>query len=357
MEFGILGLELAGKSTLFSLLTGGQAQTARGRREARIGVAHVPDPRLEALVSVFRPRKVTPATVQFIDVPSISHAGAQALNLPELRVLDGLAVVVRGFSSSQVPHPEGSVDPARDLELIETELLLADMKVAEARLERLEKDLIKRLTPELELERRAVHRCFRQLEDGRPLRDLDLTADEERLLKGFTFLSRKPMLVILNADEAAVHDLDGAFRRSGLDGMRGRPRVATSVVCATLEQEVAGLAPADQDLFLADLGLPDRALDRLLTAAFRLLGLISFRTAGEDECRAWPIPEGTTAARAAGTLHSDFERGFIRAEVVDWRELVVTGSFAACRSRGTLRLEGRDYVVREDDVIVFRFNV
>lgn len=357
MEFGILGLELSGKSTLFSLLTGGHPQAARGRREARVGVAHVPDPRLEALAAVFKPKKVTPATVQFVDVPSISRAGSQALNLPELRVVDGLAVVLRAFAADEVPHPEGSVDPARDLELIETELLLADLRVAEARLDRIGKDLVKRKSPELELEHRAVERCLRRLEDGVPLRDLELSADEEKVLKGFTFLSRKPMLVILNVGENDIGDLEGAVRGFGLERLLGRPRVAISVVCATLEQEISKLQPEDQAAFLADLHLPDRALDRLLTAAFRLLGLISFRTAGEDECRAWPILEGTTAARAAGTVHSDFERGFIRAEVVDWRELVDAGSYSACRNRGTLRLEGRDYVVREDDVIVFRFNV
>jgi GTP-binding protein YchF len=357
MEFGIVGLERAGKSTLFSLLTSAPAPTSRGYREARVGLAQVPDARLAALAALFQPRKVTPATVRFVDVPSLSKGGSDSLNLPELRLVDALAVVIRGFTNEAVPHPEGSVNPARDLELIETELLLADLQVAEARLARLARDLARRKSLQLEQERQLLERCTTALAAGHPLRELELTAEEEKLIKGFTFLSRKPMLVILNADEAATRDLEGALRHAGLEPLRGRPRLATSVVCAPLEEEIARLSSDEQAEFLAELGLPDRALDRLLSAAFRLLGLICFYTAGEDECRAWPIREGTRAAQAAGTVHSDFERGFIRAEVVDWRELLAAGSFAACRSRGTLRLEGRDYLVREDDVIVFRFNV
>ncbi len=357
MDFGIVGLEGAGKSTLFSLLTSAPAPPSRGLRDARVGLAQVPDPRLAALAALFRPRKVTPAAVRFVDVPSLSKGGSDSLNLPELRLVDGLAVVLRGFTNEAVPHPEGTVDPARDLELIETQLLLADLQVAEARLSRLARDLARRRSPELERERQLLERCAHQLAEGRPLRELALSEEEERRLKGFTFLSRKPMLVILNADEAAIGDLDAALRRFGLEYLQERPRLVASVVCAPLEEEIARLSSEEQAEFLAALGLPDRALDRLLRAAFRLLGFICFYTAGEDECRAWPIRQGTRAAQAAGTVHSDFERGFIRAEVVDWRELVAAGSFAACRSRGTLRLEGRDYPVREDDVIVFRFNV
>ena len=357
MEFGILGLELSGKTTLFSLLTGHEPLAGHGKSAVHVGIAQVPDPRLDRLSALFTPKKHTPATVRFVDVPGIARGGSESLNVPELRNMDGLAVVVRGFASDAVPHPEESLDPARDLELMETELLLNDLSVAGNRLERLGRDLAKRRTAELEAEKDALERCRAALEAGTPLRRVDLTGDERRLLKGFAFLTLKPMLVVLNVGEADAAELAGAVERSGLSVFQSQPCVAVSAVCATIEQEISRLAPANQAAFLSDLGLPDRALDRLLRAAYQLLGLISFLTAGDDECRAWSITHGTTAVKAAGTIHSDFERGFIRAEVVPWDELLEAGSFAACRPRGTLRLEGKDYVVRDGDVITFRFNV
>ncbi len=357
MEFGILGLELSGKSTLFALLTGQATVQTHGKREAHRGVAQVPDARLPRLAAIYSPRKVVPATVQFVDVPSITKGGSASLNLPELRTMDGLAVVVRSFASDAVPHPEGEVDPARDLELLDTELLLADLAVADARLERLGRELGKRKAADLEAERAALEKCRAALSAGTPLRETALTSDEARLLKGFTFLTRKPMLVILNVGESDAADLAGAPARGGLGAFLGRPGVAVCPVCATLEEEISRLAPADQVEFLRDLGLPDRALDRVLHAAYALLGLISFLTVGEDECRAWSIPAGTPAVRAAGTIHSDLEKGFIRAEVVPWQELLDAGSLPVCRQRGTLRLEGKEYVVQDGDVVTIRFNV
>jgi len=357
MEFGILGLELSGKTTLFSLLTGHHVQAAPGKRESHVGIAQVPDARLDRLSELFKPKKHTPATVRFVDVPGIAKGSGGSLNVPELRTMDGLAVVLRGFASDDVPHSEGSVDPARDLELLETELLLADLTVVGNRLERLGREIGKRKAPELEAERDALERCKVPLEAGTPLREAGLEPAERLLLKGFTFLTLKPLLLVLNAGEEDAGDLAGALARAGLARWQAREQVAVSVVCAPLEEEVSRLEPADQAAFLADLGLPDRALDRLLQAAYRLLGLISFLTVGDDECRAWSIPAGTPAVRAAGAIHSDIERGFIRAEVVPWAELLDAGSFATCRTRGTLRLEGRDYVVQDGDVINFRFNV
>jgi GTP-binding protein YchF len=357
MEFGILGLELSGKTTLFSLLTGHEAASGHHKPGANVGIAQVPDQRLDRLSGLFKPRKHTPANVRFVDVPGIVKGGGQGLNIPELRTMDGLAVVIRGFPSEAVPHPEGNLAPARDLELVETELLLGDLAVATNRLERLARDLAKRRTPELEAERAAVERCRQALEAGTPLRRVDLSVEELRVLKGFTFLSLKPMLVILNVGEGNAADFADAVRRAELGAWQGQPKVAITTVCATLEQEISLLAPADQAAFLADLGLPDRALDRLLRAAYALLGLISFFTVGEDECRAWSVPAGTPALKAAGVIHSDFERGFIRAEVVPSDELLEAGSLAACRARGTLRLEGKEYPVQDGDVITFRFNV
>lgn len=354
MEFGILGLELSGKTTIFSLLTGHMAAATPHKREAHVGIAQVPDPRLDRLAAMFRPKKHTPATVKFVDVPGVAKGGSQSLNLPELRQMDGLAVVVRGFSSDAVPHPEGSVDPARDLELLETEMLLADLSVVTNRLERVERDLAKKKTPELQTEKEVLVRFKAALEKGEALRGLDVHVEEEKYVKGFGLLTRKPMLVILNAGEGDAGDLGGALAKARFDAWKGKPHVAFSAVSATIEQEISAMSPEDQSEFLKGLGLPDRALDRLLHAAYDLLGLMSFLTAGEDECRAWSIPKGTHAVKAAAAIHTDFEKHFIRAEVVPFDTLMEAGSFANCKTHGTLRLEGKDYVVQDGDVINFR---
>jgi GTP-binding protein YchF len=354
MEFGILGLELSGKTTIFSLLTGHTTAAAPHKREAHVGVAQVPDARLDRLTAMFKPKKHTPATVRFVDVPGVTKGGSQSLNLPELRQMDGLAVVVRAFGSDAVPHPEGSVDPARDLELLETEVLLADLSVVTNRLERVERDMVKKKTPELQTEKDLLVRFKAALEKGESLRGLDVHADEEKYVKGFGLLTRKPMLVILNAGESDAGDLAGALQRANFDRWKGQAHVAFSAVSATIEQEIAAMSPEDQAEFLKGLGLPDRALDRLLRAAYDLLGLMSFLTAGEDECRAWSISKGTPAVKAAAAIHTDFEKHFIRAEVVPFQTLVDAGSLANCKTHGTLRLEGRDYVVQDGDVINFR---
>jgi ribosome-binding ATPase len=354
MEFGILGLELSGKTTIFSLLTGSTATVSGHKREAHVGIAQVPDPRVDRLSAMFKPKKTTPATVRFIDVPGVTKGGSQSLDLAELRMMDGLAAVVRGFASDAVPHPEGTVDPARDLELLETEMLLADLAVVSKRLERVMKDIAKKKSPELEMEKEILTKFKSTLDKGEALRGFDVSAEEEKLVRGFGLLSRKPMLVILNAGEGDASDLAGAVSRAKLDRWHGQPKVAFSAVSATIEQEISAMSPGDQAEFLKDLGLPDRALDRLLRAAYDLLGLISFLTAGEDECRAWSIPRGTHAVRAAATIHTDFEKHFIRAEVVPFTTLMEAGSFAACRTHGSLRLEGRDYIVQDGDVINFR---
>ncbi len=354
MEFGILGLELSGKTTIFSLLTGHATAAAPHKREAHVGVAQVPDARLDRLTAMFKPKKHTPATVKFVDVPGVTKGGSQSLNLPELRQMDGLAVVVRAFASDAVPHPEGSVDPARDLELLETEVLLADLSVVTNRLERVERDMVKKKTPELQTERDLLVRFKAALEKGEALRGLDVHVEEEKYVKGFGLLTRKPMLVILNAGEDDAGDLPGAIGRAKLDAWKGKPHVAFSAVSATIEQEISALAPEEQAEFLKGLGLPDRALDRLLHAAYDLLGLMSFLTAGEDECRAWSIPKGTHAVKAAAAIHTDFEKHFIRAEVVPFDTLMEAGSLANCKTHGTLRLEGKDYVVKDGDVINFR---
>ncbi len=359
MEVGILGLAGSGKTTLFSLLTGsGSALAGAPRRDqAAVGMGRVPDPRLDRLSEMYQPRKITPAIVRYVDVPAVGgdRPGEASLNIPELRTMDALLVVVRAFASDAVPHPLGSVDPARDLARIEEEFQLQDLMVVERRIERLEKDLARRRDPELAAELELLQRCRRTLEDGRPLRSAGFERADRLRLRGFTFLSIKPILAVVNVGEDAIGDDPFADERwqQWLEG----PATGCTSVCATLEREISELEPADAAAFMAELGIVDRALDRVAREAYRLLGLISFFTVGEDECRAWSVPADTPAVEAAGAIHSDISRGFIRAEVVPHTELLAAGSLAACRQDGTLRLEGKAYPVRDGDVVHYRFNV
>jgi GTP-binding protein YchF len=355
MEIGILGLAGSGKSTLFSLLTEQQrGAAASGRNGASVGVAQVPDQRLDRLSALFVPKKTTQAAVHYVDVPGldVERRGGEELNIPELRPMDALMVVVRAFANPAVPHPLTAVDPARDLERIEQELALADLIVVERRLERLERDLS---SPELEAERELLERCRVQLEAAQPLRDQSFAEGDLRRLRAFSLLSLKPLLVVVNIDETDVGtDPIGEDRWTP---WRGRRAVAMTTVCATLESEMAELEAADLEPFMAELGIPDRALDRVVRESYRLLGFISFFTVGEDECRAWSIRAGSTAEEAAGAIHSDIRRGFIRAEVVSYEQLLAAGSLTSCRQRGQLRLEGRCYPVQDGEVVHFRFNV
>lgn len=358
MEVGIMGLAASGKTSLFNLLTGQDGTASAGRRElSQVGIARVPDGRLDALAAMYRPKKTTPATVRLSDVPGIpdEHRGDTAFNLPELRTADALMVVLRGFPSDAVAHPMGSVDPLRDLGHIEEEFILQDQMVVERRLERLHKDLQKRRDPELERERDLLQRCLAVLEAGQPLRDTEFDAAADKKLRGFTFLSRKPVLVVVNVGENDV--ASDPTTGPGWERWTSRPGLAFTRVCAILEAELAELDGDDARAFMDDLGLADRALDRIIGESYRLLGLISFFTVGEDECRAWSIRRGTTALEAAGAIHSDIQRGFIRAEVVPYDELLAAGSLPGCRQRGTLRLEGKTYPVLDGEIVHFRFNV
>jgi GTP-binding protein YchF len=359
MEVGILGLAGSGKTTLFSLLTGNaDPVTAVGRRDqAAVGMGRVPDHRLDRLSEMYRPRKTTPAAVRYVDVPGMTGERTRdaALNIPELRTMDALIVVLRAFHNDAVPHPEGSIDPYRDLVRIEEEFVLQDQMVVERRIERLRADLAKRKQPQLTAELELLERCLSILEEGRPLRFEGFDAADRLRLRGFTFLSLKPVLAVVNVDEDAVG-------RDCFDDERWRewmasPGARCTAVSATLEREIAELDAADAAAFMAELGIADRALDRVAREAYRLLGLISFFTVGEDECRAWSIPQETPAVDAAGAIHTDISRGFIRAEVVPHDELLTVGSLAGCRERGTLRLEGKTYPVRDGDVVHYRFNV
>jgi GTP-binding protein YchF len=358
LRAALIGFPASGKTALFQLLTSArEASRSHGKAEANVGVSRVPDERLDRLTALFKPRKHVPATVEFADIAGTGGAktGAQALlDVAPFRNADALLHVVRMFRDPSVPHAAGSVDPARDVRTMEDEVILADLGVVERRLERLERDLKKGGSAELKKEQEILVRCRAALEDGRPLRALDLPPDDARRLRGFQFLSAKPLLVVLNLDEADLPQADNAVRLAGLESFLEGAATRAVPICAKIELEIAQLEPADAQAFMADLGLHESGLDRVIRASYDLLGYISFFTVGDDECRAWSIPRGTPAVLAAGEIHSDISRGFIRAEVVRYEHLLARGSLAACREHGELRLEGKDYIVLDGDVINFR---
>jgi len=360
VKAGIIGLSSSGKSTLFQLLTGAAAPPPGGRPEARVGVARVPDPRVDALAEMYHPKKKTPATVEYVDVPGVAKGeGAALVDLPALRGVDALVHVVRAFASDTVPHPDGSVDPLRDAKMLELELVLADLGMVERRLERLDANIKKANRADDVAERDVFRKLKAALESEQPLRQAAaaLSDEERKRLRSYSFLSEKPLLLVVNLGEDEVRDAAGYLERSGLAAFASAPGMGVCPVSAPIEAEVAQLSAEDARAFREDLHLEEPGLDRVIRTSYALLGLMSFLTAGEDECRAWTIRKGTRAQLAAGAIHSDIERGFIRAEVVAFEDLMAAGSLAACRERATLRLEGKDYVVRDGDVINFRFNV
>jgi ribosome-binding ATPase len=361
VKIGLLGLPKVGKTTLFNILTGARVTVDKfsaGKTQPHIGVARVPEPRLERLSSMFKPRKTTYAHLDFLDIQGLQKGEARdSLDLKEMRNVDAIAHVVRAFRDPQIPRGEDPIDPGRDIGTMETELLLADLEVAQRRLERLELNIKKARSKEDELERPVIKRCLEALERETPIRELDLQDEDLKKIRGFAFLTAKPLLLIINLDEADVRKIATFLEDLGLRERAGRRGTASCAISAKVEEEIASLDPGDARAFLDDLGLKEAAKDRLLQAAFGLLGLIQFFTVGEDECRAWPIRRATRAPRAAGTIHSDFEKGFIRAEVVRYEDLVADGSLGAAREKAHLRSEGKDYAVQDGDVINFRFNV
>jgi ribosome-binding ATPase len=357
LRAGLIGFPSAGKTALFQLLTSAREAPRTGKSEANVGVSRVPDERLDRLTALFRPRKHVPATVEFADIAGVGglRAGAQALlDVAPFRNADALLHVVRLFRDPAIAHPAGSIDPARDVRTMEDEVILADLGVVERRLERLERDLKKSASAELRQEQDVLGRCRSALEEGRPLRALGFEGEEARRLRGFQFLSAKPLLLVLNLDEGDLPRADEAVALAGLEGVMSGAATRAVPICAKIELEIAQLEPADAEAFMADLGLRESGLDRVIRASYDLLGYISFFTVGEDECRAWSIPRGMPAQLAAGEIHSDISRGFIRAEVVRYEHLLARGSIAACREHGELRLEGKEYVVLDGDVINFR---
>jgi len=358
MRIGLFGFPLTGKTTMFQLLTGAEAPAHAHRGEALVGIARVPDSRLDSLAGIIQPKKVTHATVEYLDLAGIEKGeAAQVLPLDKLRTADALAHVVRAFPDESLPHVEGDLDPARDVDTMETEFILADHTIAERRVEKLEALVMRAGNEEDKRELKVLGKCLAALEEGTPLRNLALDAGELKLLRGYTFLSLKPLLIVVNADESDAGLIGEGAAAFGLEDYTKRPGISVVSLSAKIEAEIAQLDDDDAVAFREDLGIAEPALERVIQASYKLLGRISFFTFVGDECRAWTVPEGSGAQTAAGAVHSDMERGFIRAEVVPFKELETAGGWAACRDNGTLKIEGKDHVINDGDVLNIRFNV
>jgi hypothetical protein len=364
MQIGIIGLPLAGKTTIFNALTRGNVQPATwasGKFELHTGVVEVPDARLPVLAQLFKPKKVTHAKVQYNDVAGLAQGagqkgGLESALLNALAQSDALIIVVRAFTDPNVPHPDGSMHPARDLRNVQTELLLSDLVAVEKRLHRLKEDASKRGGTPTEKDTRArevdlFNRMTTQLEDEKLLNALELSEDDIKTIRGFGLLTLKPMMVIYNLGET-----DPEPNLAKVSEPSQGSVVHTSLR-GKLEMDIAQMPPDDAQAFLQEYGIAEPSLYRIIRLSYDLLGLHSFLTTGEDEVRAWTIRKGATAVEAAGTIHTDLARGFIRAEIVAYDDLIAVGSLAEARKRGTLRQEGKTYVMRDGDVTNIKFNV
>ncbi len=356
LRIGIVGLPQTGKTTLFQILTRAHGSAASAsRQEARVGVVKVPDERLDRCIEMFKPAKHVYATIEYMDMPgSVIDLARTGVQSQSLRELDALVHVVRAFEDDSVPMEADTVDPKRDIENVELELILSDLAQVEKRLERLEKDIKKLKQPMLEKELAVLKVCKIALDKQTPLRELELGADDMKVIRGFTFLSRKPMLYVLNLGEGDVAKANFADQFAADAGLKQRLRTSASAICGKVEAELAEMSEADAAEFMASYGLKESAILRLIAASYQLLGLISYFTVGEDECRAWTIRAGMTAMEAAGEIHSDIQRGFIRAEVTKYEDLMSAGSFAEARVRAQLRLEGKEYIVQDGEIVHFR---
>jgi ribosome-binding ATPase len=355
MQTGIVGLPQVGKTTLFKILTKVHLDAKATQAAMHVGVARVPEPRIDKLAALYRPKKVTHATVQYVDVGGLQKDRTRdAAVLAPLREVDALAHVLRVFENPAVPHSAGSIDPLRDATNLDLELMLNDLEQITRRLERVEKDLKKKKDPALEAEQALLLRCKAAIEKETPLRELEFSGEEMKMLTSFMFLSQRPMLYVLNLGDNEAAEIETAVERHKLGALCSKPNTGLVPICGRLEAELVDLEEAEASELVASYGFKESGLDRLIHATYRLLGLTSFFTAGDPEVRAWTIRRGTTALKAAGVIHSDIERGFIRAEVVRCDDLLEAGSLGAARERGKMRLEGKDYVVQEGDVILFR---
>lgn len=364
-DVGILGLSQSGKTTVFNAVTHGNAQTGYGGAQGpNIGVVKVPDRRLGVLAELYHPKKVTPADIRYVDFPAAGAAfgrgeGPGGQFLADVRKNDALIHVVRLFANPEVSHPEGSLEPLRDISTLDLELAFADQALIERRLDRLNAELRATKAAERgqgEREQGLLTRLLHGLEQEVPIRAQELGDEERRLIAGYRFLTERPMLILLNIGEVDVprsDEIEGEYR-----ARITTPQTDVAAFCGKLEMELVGLAEEEAREYRQELGLGEETgLDRAIRLSYHLMGLLSFLTAGEDECRAWTVNRGATAPQAAGKIHSDLERGFIRAEVVRFDDLVAAGSMVEAKKRGVVRMEGKGYVVQDGDILNILFNV
>ncbi len=366
MKLGIVGLPNVGKSTLFNSLTKAGAESANYpfcTIDPNVGVVTVPDERLTKLGEMYHSKKVTPAVIEFVDIAGLVKGASKGEGLgnqflANIREVDAIVHVVRCFEDTNVVHVDGSVDPARDIETINLELIFSDIEILERRIAKVAKQA--RMDKTLAKELKLLEALKAHLEEGNMAKTYELSEDEDEIewYKSYNLLTAKPVIYAANVSEDDLAN-DGADNPhvKNVRALAEKENSEVFVICAQIEQEMAELEDDEKAMFLEELGLKESGLEKLITASYRLLGLISFLTSGEDETRAWTIKNGTKAPQAAGKIHTDFERGFIRAEVVAYKDLMECGSMVAAREKGLVRLEGKDYIVKDGDIIVFRFNV
>lgn len=356
MNFTLFGYPKSGKSTLFNLLTGAKIDTSAfdsGKREPNLRTCSVPDGRLDKIHSLYPDKKKYSAAIDYIDLAGISYGEVKnEAYLSHLRKADGLTHVVRGFADDRIPSPKEKIDPQEDILSMEDELILADLVSAESRIEKLEKELKRTKNPEGEKEKGLLERIHAHLEKGKALRELELSDTEDKLIRSFAFLSQKPLMHMINVDEKDI----GSIERP--EKFYPNPKKGTTVLafCGKIEAEILELEEEEKEIFLKEYGLHQLSSPKYLRSSYDLLGVITFFTIGKQEVRAWTIKNNSTALTAAGTIHTDMEKGFIRAEVISWSQLLDFASLQVAKENGAVRLEGKDYIVQDGDVIYFRFS-
>ncbi len=364
MKLGIVGLPNVGKSTLFNAITDAGAQSANYpfcTIEPNVGVVAVPDKRLDKLAEMYEPEKFTPATIEFVDIAGLVKGASKGEGLgnkflSNIREVDAVVHVVRCFENDDIIHVEGSIDPGRDIGTIDLELVLSDIEVLDRRIDKTRKLLKADKKYQAELD--FFLRVRAALEEGRSARSVECDEEEKELLAGVSLLTNKPIIFAANmSEEDFKNGVEQNPRFQAVREVARQEHAAVLPICAEVEAEIAGLDPEEKQLFLSDMGLTESGLDRLITACYDLLGLMSYMTAGKPEVRAWTIKKGTKAPQAAGKIHTDFERGFIRAEVISFDDLVACGTMAAAKEKGLVRSEGKEYVMQDGDIVLFRFNV
>ncbi|MDE6751552.1 MAG: redox-regulated ATPase YchF [Eubacterium sp.] len=364
MKLGIVGLPNVGKSTLFNAITNAGAQSANYpfcTIEPNVGMVSVPDERLDKLAEMYQPDKFTPATIEFVDIAGLVKGASKGEGLgnkflSHIREVDSVIHVVRCFENNDITHVDGSIDPARDIETINLELVLSDLDILARRIDNRKKAMKgdKTIAPEVAF----LERLYAEMENGKTARAVEISEDEQEYLKEVSLLTIKPVIYACNmSEDDFANGIDKNSNFNIVKNIAAEEGAETLPICAEMEAEIATLEEEEKEIFLADMGLERSGLDRLIKKSYHLLGLISFLTAGKKEVRAWTINEGTKAPQAAGKIHTDFERGFIRAEVVAFDDLMENGSLSACKEKGLVKSEGKEYVMKDGDIVEFRFNV